>query len=137
VLEFNQNIFTKINFERNIFYFKTIIRLRTKHNPLKGEMWSQNKIRTKHNPLKGEMWSQNKMIDNKIDNKTLLNSFFISPPCLVVAHWWWPFDDMIVDIFLHKICSSLTNQLLGLIFEALAILHIFSGLFCLKNHALG
>jgi len=83
------------------------------------------------------MWSQNKMIGNKIDNMTFLNSFFIGYPCLVIIHWWWPIDDMIVDIILHKICPCLARQFSNFIFKILAILHISSGLFHLENHALG
>jgi len=82
------------------------------------------------------MWSQNKMMGNKIDNMTFLNSFFIGYPCLVIIHWWWPIDDMIVDIILHKICPCLAHQPSDFIFKFLAILHISSGLFHLENHAL-
>jgi hypothetical protein len=101
-------------------YFKTIIRLRIKHNPLKCEIWSQNK-----------------MMGNKIDNMTFLNSLFIGYPCLVIINWRWPIDDMIIDIIFHKICSCLAHQPSDFIFKFLAILHISSVLFHLENQALG
>jgi len=73
----------------------------------------------------------------QIDNMTFLNNFFIGYPCLVIIHWWWTIDDMIIDIILHKICPCLAHQPSDFIFEFLAILHILFGLFHLENHALG